>query len=131
MTSRATIGAFAIAQQPVAVNQGFIVVNARNPELQWWMFHELRSRVPEFLSHANGATFMELARGRFKQLQVHAPESAQAQRFGAAVRPLHEAAAHMLEESRALARVRDELLPLLMSGKVRVRDAERVVEGIT
>ena len=34
-------------------------------------------------------------------------------------------------ENKRLAATRDELLPLLMSGKVRVRDAERVVEEAT
>lgn len=33
-------------------------------------------------------------------------------------------------ESHALARTRDELLPLLMSGKIRVRDAEKTVEEV-
>jgi type I restriction enzyme S subunit len=33
-------------------------------------------------------------------------------------------------ESQSLVRTRDELLPLLMSGKVRVKDAEKVVEGV-
>lgn len=31
-------------------------------------------------------------------------------------------------ESRALAALRDTLLPQLMSGKLRVRDAEKIVE---
>jgi len=33
-------------------------------------------------------------------------------------------------ESQSLVRTRDELLPLLMSGKVLVKDAEKVVEGV-
>jgi type I restriction enzyme S subunit len=33
-------------------------------------------------------------------------------------------------ESRTLSELRDALLPLLMSGQVRVRDAERAVEGV-
>lgn len=35
-----------------------------------------------------------------------------------------------VDESRALAATRDEILPLLMSGKIRVREAEKVVEGV-
>ena len=34
------------------------------------------------------------------------------------------------EESAQLANARDALLPQLMSGKIRVKDAERVVEGV-
>jgi type I restriction enzyme S subunit len=128
MTSRATIGAFAIAGQPMAVNQGFIVVNAKDPDLQWWLFHEMRARVDEFLTHANGATFLELPRGRFKQLRVRRPTATAAREFANAVRPLHKLSAQILLENVGLAHARDELLPLLMSGRVRIKDAEKVVE---
>lgn len=130
MTSRATIGAFAIAQIPTAVNQGFIVVNAQDPDAQWWLFHEMRSRVPEFLTHANGATFMELSRGRFKALAVRIPDVPTCKEFSDTVGPLHARARAAGRESSQLGAVRDMLLPQLMSGKIRVRDAERVVEGV-
>jgi type I restriction enzyme S subunit len=130
MTSRATIGAFAIAQHPVAVNQGFIVVNAKDPKMQWWLFHDMRSRRNEFLSYANGATFLELSRGKFKKLPVQLPSPEQASSFGAAAAALHQGCANVQRESDRLARARDELLPLLMSGKVRVKDAEAVVSDV-
>ena len=130
MTSRATIGAFAIAEAPIAVNQGFIVVNAKDVEAQWWLFHEMRSRVDEFVSHANGATFLELSRGRFKKLPVRMPIAAHIAAFTAVVEPLHRVAAHAQVESRSLARTRDQLLPLLMSGKLRVTNAEAAVAEV-
>lgn len=128
MTSRATIGAFALAQAPTAVNQGFIVVNANDPTLQMWLFHEMRRRVPEFLSHANGATFMELSRGKFKALAVHLAEGQAMTEFGEVATALHEKGAALTSENASLAEARDTLLPLLMSGKVRVNDAEKTVE---
>ncbi len=130
MTSRATIGAFALAQCPIAVNQGFIVVNAKEPAYQLWLFHEMRSRVSEFISHANGATFLELSRGRFKKFKVRVPEIRLVLDFSQEAEALHALASQVMAESVKLAKVRDELLPLLMSGKVRVRDAENVVEGV-
>lgn len=127
MTSRATIGAFALAQKPTAVNQGFIVVNANDPALQIWLFHEMRSRVPEFISHANGATFLELSRGKFKAFPVRVAELRVMADFGVFAHALHEQAAVLTAESGRLAATRDALLPLLMSGRVTVRDAESVV----
>ena len=129
MTSRATIGAFAITQAPTAVNQGFIVVNAVDRLYQWWLFHEMRSRVDEFLTFANGATFLELPRGRFKSLPVHLPDADTAREFDDAIGPFHALAAGIMRENVKLATTRDELLPLLMSGKVRVRDAEKIMSG--
>lgn len=131
MTSRATIGAFAVTQIPAAVNQGFIVVVPPRNELRWWLFHEMRSRVDEMLSLANGSTFLELSRKNFKAMPVRVASEDVIKRFDAKVGPLHQRAAKAAQESRALAELRDALLPKLMSGEIRVRDAERVVEDVT
>ncbi|MGX7732025.1 restriction endonuclease subunit S [Rhodococcus sp. 2H158] len=130
MTSRATIGAFAIAEIPVAVNQGFIVVNAKNPSCQWWLYHDMRSRVDEFISHANGATFLELPRGRFKNLPVQIPDDSVLAKFSTKAAELHRVASTASAESRTLGLIRDTLLPQLMSGRLRIHDAENAVESV-
>ena len=130
MTSRATIGAFALVKMPVAVNQGFIVAHARDPHAQLWLFHEMRSRVDDFLLHANGATFLELSKSKFRAIQVDWPVSrVTCQEFDSTVSPLHEKAYAATVESRHLAALRDTLLPHLMSGRITVRDAEKAVEN--
>lgn len=130
MTSRATIGAFALAQVPTAVNQGFIVVQPNDPSLRFWFFHEMRSRVDEFISLANGATFLELSRGNFKKFKVRkaAPEIMAA--FNETASALHASARAALLENASLAATRDALLPQLMSGKLRVKNAEQIVEDV-
>jgi type I restriction enzyme S subunit len=127
MTSRATIGSFALAKAPMAVNQGFIVVNPTDKSLCCWFLHEMRSRVDEFKSLANGATFLELSRGNFKKLPVRLADPAAMTEFCARAGGLHDLANQALIESDALARLRDTLLPHLMSGRLRVRDAEKTV----
>lgn len=127
MTSRATIGALAVNSVPTALNQGFIVVEPHDWRLRWWLFHEMESRVDEFISWANGATFLELSRGNFKRLRVRVPSVEVRDGFASRAGALHDAARIALEENRTLAATRDALLPQLMSGKLRVRDAERVV----
>ena len=130
MTSRATIGAFAIAQKPTAVNQGFIVVQPYDPELRYWIFHEMQNRVDEFISLANGATFLELSRGNFKKFKVRKASAATMRKFNEQAVALHGAARSALAENISLAETRDTLLPQLMSGKLRVRDAEELVESV-
>jgi len=130
MTSRATIGAFALAQTPVAVNQGFIVVVPPDDTLRYWLLHEMRDRVDEFLTHANGATFLELSRGNFRRLPVRLAEPSVMAAFSRQANALHMAGAAALWESLALAATRDALLPALMSGTLRVRDAERLAETL-
>ena len=130
MTSRATIGAFAIAQNSMAVNQGFIVVEPIDSALRFWLFHEMRSRVDEFVSLANGATFLELSRGNFKKLTVRLAEPAMMNEFGYKAASLHATASAALRESHTLAATRDALLPQLMSGKLRVKDVEKSLAGV-
>jgi type I restriction enzyme, S subunit len=58
------------------------------------------------------------------------PDSADVREFCAVVDPLAERAARAVEENLRLAATRDELLPLLMSGKITVKDAEKTVEEV-
>lgn len=131
MTSRATIGVFALAKVPVAVNQGFIVAHARESKAQLWLFHEMRSRVEDFLLYANGATFLELSKSRFRSIEVSWPsDSSLVRHFDDEVASLHDRAHAALIESRHLAELRDTLLPHLMSGRLTVREAEKQVEEV-
>ena len=63
-------------------------------------------------------------------LDVVVPGGGLIERFSGIGRPLHDRTAHNLHESRTLAAIRDALLPKLLSGAVRVREAEMVVEEI-
>lgn len=127
MTSRATIGAFALAREPMAVNQGFIVVQPRNPDLRLWLFHEMQSRIDEFISLANGATFLELSRGNFKKFKVRLADAQVMKEFVALAKPIHEMAANALLENARLSAIRDTLLPRLLAGDLQVREAEKAL----
>jgi type I restriction enzyme S subunit len=45
------------------------------------------------------------------------------------VKPLHAKLVANLRESETLAAIRDALLPKLLSGEIRVKDAEKTVEA--
>jgi putative type I restriction/modification system DNA specificity protein len=123
MTSRATIGKTALASTPITTNQGFIVIHAPK-DLVPWLFSQLRNRTHEFESWANGATFLELPRGVFKTLPFIRCDKDQLAKFNATAWPLLKHIEATQQENQTLARTRDELLPLLMNGKITVRDAE-------
>lgn len=123
MTSRATIGAIALASGPIATNQGFIVVEAPD-ELTPWLFAQMKARKREFEAWANGATFMELSRGNFKKLPFIGCSDDDLQAFNDAAWPLLKRAQAAQKENQVLARTRDELLPLLMNGRITVGEAE-------
>ncbi len=58
------------------------------------------------------------------------PPARIAELFGQTVRPFFMRASKMQEESRVLGCLRDALLPKLISGELRIRDAERFVGSV-
>lgn len=57
------------------------------------------------------------------------PSEAIAKAFGQLVEPLFQKSSQCVRESRTLADLRDALLPKLIRGEIRVRDAERFLEA--
>jgi type I restriction enzyme, S subunit len=64
-------------------------------------------------------------------LTVRLPTEDKIKLFTETARPLLAMNAQITEESRILAQLRDTLLPRFMSGEIRVRDAEELVEDVT
>lgn len=71
-----------------------------------------------------------LAAADLADYPLHRPEAKELVRFESLSSALMKRVKAAVDESRKLSATRDELLPLLMSGKVRVRDAEKVVEEV-
>ena len=128
LSSRAPIGYLAIAEVPVAINQGFIAIKPRfgvsNLFLLRWAgaFHD------EIVSRANGSTFLEISKSNFRQIRIVAPSSSVMDAFDRLSRSMYYKVVENERESRALAGLRDALLPKLIRGEMRVKDAERFLK---
>ncbi|HIY66211.1 MAG TPA: hypothetical protein H9830_08040, partial [Candidatus Agrococcus pullicola] len=72
---------------------------------------------------SNGATFLEISRGNFKKLPFYRAEPQDLAEFNAKAKPLLDMCKAKQAENITLAKTRDELLPLLMNGKITVREA--------
>lgn len=69
--------------------------------------------------------------GDISRFELVLPSEQIAEHYSTLVQPLINHITTNIHESRALAATRDALLPKLLSGELRVRDAERFVEGST
>jgi type I restriction enzyme S subunit len=76
---------------------------------------------------ATGTTVLALPRDAVLTLQCAAPSATLISAFDSIVQPLIERQWTNDDESRTLATIRDALLPKLVSGEVRIKDAERIV----
>jgi type I restriction enzyme S subunit len=83
------------------------------------------------IRHMAGTTGRQrLAAADVGLYEVARPSREALTRFDDLAKPVLARVKAAVDESRVLARTRDELLPLLMSGKLRVKDAEKKVGAI-
>ena len=120
LSSRAPIGYLAIAEVPVAINQGFIgmICDKRMSNVFAWLW--TLENMEAILAKANGSTFQEISKGNFRSLPVIVPSAPVLHAFDAIAKPLYERIAKNERESRTLAQTRALLLPRLMSGELQV-----------
>jgi type I restriction enzyme S subunit len=128
LSSRAPIGYLAIAELPVAVNQGFIalVPSERLPGLYLWQW--LANNLDEITTRANGTTFLEVSKANFRPMPVPIPPEEELAVWFKVAEPMYQLIVTKEVENGKLIEVRDTLLPKLLSGELRVRDAESLVE---
>ncbi len=127
LSSRAPIGYLAVAELPVAINQGFIAMVAKADASNLFLLLWASVAHEDIVSRANGSTFLEISKASFRPIPVVAPPTQVMHAFEMQARPLYQRIVASARESQSLAALRDSLLPKLISGELRVKDAERFV----
>lgn len=95
----------------------------------WFRGNEFRTQANKLKSNTDMADYLSLRDVR--SLTISIPERQTLEDFNARVDPLRAMMDQKATESRTLAHLRDILLPQLMSGRIRVRDAESIMEDAT
>lgn len=120
MTSRATIGLFGLVDNDFCTNQGFINITPFKKEHKYFLLYNLKSRVPEFLNYASGATFLELSKSKFNSLKTVWPNESVINKFHELCEPVIQLVINLTKENDRLKEERDILLPRLMTGVINV-----------
>ena len=129
MSSRAPIGYLAISEVPTAVNQGFIAMVCEKRIPNVFVLFWCQENLDHITGIAGGSTFSEISKRVFRSIPVVVPPQWIVEEFERLVRPLYSRIVANMKESESLAQTRDLLLPKLMSGEIRLRDAEKAVEA--
>ncbi|WP_343834460.1 hypothetical protein [Micropruina glycogenica] len=109
-----------------------LVLRAKRPELAGLALAAASSdgAVAAATGAADGTRMPRANWSVLKEVLVPWPGETEAVRFSRRVDGVARLAAGLAAETRALGSTRDELLPLLMSGRLHVKDAEKVVAEV-
>lgn len=128
MSSRAPIGYLALTQIPLAVNQGYIAILPEGQLTTNFMLFWCKQNMAEIKGRANGSTFMEISKKVFRQMPIITPTSAVLDAFENIVHVLLGRITQNEHQIRTLTELRDTLLPRLISGQLRLPEAESLVQ---
>ncbi len=120
MTSRASVGFFALMDQPVCTNQGFINIIPYEDKLRMYLLFNLMSRVDEIRGNAKGSTYPEISKGRFRDMDVIIPSATLVNEFDRVANDIVQQVRCIKRSMLQLTKARDLLLPRLMNGEISV-----------
>lgn len=120
MTSRASVGFFALMDFDVCTNQGFINIVPYEDELRMYLLFNFISRVSEIRSNAKGTTYPEISKGRFRGMYIVIPSKTLINEFASFATEIISQVRCLKRSIFQLEAARDLLLPRLMNGGVAV-----------
>ncbi len=120
MTSRASVGFFALMDHEVCTNQGFISIIPHNSHSRMYLLFNLLNRVNEIRGNAKGTTYPEISKGRFREMSILMPSQVLMGQFESIVHDIIQQVRCLMKSKMNLVKARDLLLPKLMTGEVAV-----------
>lgn len=127
VSARGTVGNLARTGRPMTFNQSCYGLRGANGYGPSFVFLTAAHMVSKLQSLAHGSVFSTITRQTFEAISLFAPGNELAVQFEIASGPLFDRILANARESRTLSAIRGLLLPKLMSGEVRIKDAEKLI----
>lgn len=124
VTSRASIGNCAVAEVPVATNQGFASLIPNDRRSTWFFYYWVQQNRSEFESRSAGSTFLEISASKASSIPLGRPGLDEQRAIGEALR---DADVELDGLKRRLAKARAikiGMMQQLLTGRTRLTLAE-------
>ena len=130
ISARGTIGKLAMAASDMVFNQSCYGLKGSRAHMAEFVYFSAVRAVNILQSMSHGSVFSTITRKTFDGLDIVYPPDNVLEEFARQSGLMLERTLEAQRESRTLAALRDSLLPRLMSGQLRIRDAEKQVEEV-
>ncbi|AIA74239.1 hypothetical protein FF32_05095 [Halomonas campaniensis] len=128
MSSRAPIGYLAIGKIPVSINQGIIALKPHGVFGSEFLLFWLGANRDQVESRANGSTFLEISKKNFRNIPFLIPPDDVCTEFGKQAKSYMNASTSFKKQMVSLTKLRDTLLPKLLSGELQLPEADTVIQ---
>lgn len=122
ITARGTVGELAMPSFDMAINQSCYSLVSLREEDRYFVYFLMDAILNNLMSRTHGTVFDTITKRTLNEQDVILPSESERDKFYVKVKPLMEKIQENQRENQTLERIRDTLLPKLMSGEVRVND---------
>ena len=127
----ATVGKVVITSRPSHTNQQINSVVPSSEAFRYYLYFIFEGMTKKLHDLASGGSAtLNLNTGNFSKIDVQSPSNGTLELYFRTVDPLFKKMLSNDVESQSLTKLRDTLLPKLISGELRIEDAEKMVEDI-
>ena len=130
ISARGTVGKVCLTGQDMAMNQSCYGLRSKAANGEFFCFYLTKSLVEILEARAHGSVFSTITRDTLDGVSTISPPLEVKSSFNSIARALLGKIKNNLEESRILGNQRDTLLPKLISGEIRIPDAEKMLEEV-
>lgn len=120
LSSRAPIGYIAFAGVDMAINQGYIAFLPKAKLSNYFMYFWLKNNIQKIKDSANGSTFLEISKTAFRNIYIKQPNQLLHDKFQHEAMIILDKIRDNEAEIYNLTRLRDSLLPKLISGEIKI-----------
>lgn len=120
ISARGTVGKYCLLSENMAFSQSNYGIKPKFKECCFFTYLLIAYSVDELQAAAYGSVFDTITTNTFKEHKLNIPPDSEIQSFEQSVKPYFEKILRNNNQIRTLTRLRDTLLPKLMSGEVRV-----------
>ena len=124
ITARGTVGNIAMAARDMVFNQSCYALRAQAPVGDRFVYLATERMVQRLQAMAHGSVFSTITRATFESLTFPWVGENLFEKFEELLEPVFDKINANGQENETLEETRDLLLPKLMSGEIRLRDAE-------
>jgi type I restriction enzyme S subunit len=129
ISARGTVGRLALVGRQMAMNQSCYGLRGKADDVYFTYFSTYRL-FESLKQRSHGSVFDTITTETMKGVLVFYPDKAVVQAFETLFQPVMDRMQNNLEKAQTLATLRDTLLPRLISGQLRLPDAEAMIGDV-
>jgi len=128
ISARGTVGKCALVGKEMAMNQSCYGIHGANGIADIYTYYTIRQFVSDLQHRGHGSVFNTITRDTFQSIYVPFGKVELTRKFDQDVNPLLKRIRFNLCHNTELTNLRDTLLPKLISGEIRIPQAEKLTE---